>query len=76
MILSAQATDVSVNKITPALFEKFPTPRAFVEAPLEEIENSIRTIGLFRNKAKHIKGSLRNVNPRFQWGSPSNYSRS
>lgn len=56
VILSAQATDVSVNKITPALFEKFPTPQAFVEAPLEEIENSIRTIGLFRNKAKHIKG--------------------
>lgn len=56
VILSAQATDVSVNKITPALFKKFPTPQAFVEAPLEEIENSIRTIGLFRNKAKHIKG--------------------
>lgn len=56
VILSAQATDVSVNKITPALFKKFPTPEAFAEAPLEEIEEAIRTIGLFRNKAKHIKG--------------------
>lgn len=53
--LSAQATDVSVNKVTPALFEKYPTPEAFVAAPLEDIMDMIKTIGLFRNKAKNIK---------------------
>ncbi|MBO0462779.1 MULTISPECIES: endonuclease III [unclassified Enterococcus] len=55
VILSAQATDVSVNKATPALFEAFPTPEALAEAPLEEIIPKIKTIGLYRNKAKNIK---------------------
>lgn len=53
--LSAQATDVSVNKVTPKLFEKYPTPEAFVAAPLEDIMEMIKTIGLYRNKARNIK---------------------
>ncbi|MGX7029857.1 endonuclease III [Vagococcus zengguangii] len=56
VILSAQTTDVSVNKVTPYLFEKFPTPQALAEGELTEIEEVIKTIGLYRNKAKHIKG--------------------
>lgn len=56
VILSAQATDVSVNKITPELFNQFPGPEDLVAASLEEVENAIKTIGLYRNKAKHIKG--------------------
>lgn len=55
VILSAQATDVSVNKATPALFSAFPTPEAMAEAPLEEIIEKIRTIGLYRNKGKNLK---------------------
>lgn len=55
VILSAQATDKSVNKVTPSLFAKYPDPQAFATAPLEEIMAAIRTIGLFRNKAKNIK---------------------
>lgn len=55
VILSAQATDVSVNKVTPELFKSFPTPQALAVAPLEEIIAKIRTIGLYRNKAKNIK---------------------
>jgi len=55
VILSAQATDVSVNKATPALFQAFPTPEALAKAPLEEIIPKIKTIGLYRNKAKNIK---------------------
>lgn len=55
VILSAQATDVSVNKATPALFAAYPTPEALVHAPIEEIIAKIRTIGLYRNKAKNIK---------------------
>lgn len=53
--LSAQATDVSVNKVTPALFNKYPSPEAFAAAPVEDIMEMIKTIGLYRNKAKNIK---------------------
>lgn len=56
VMLSAQTTDVSVNRITPSLFEAYPTPEAFVEASVEEIQEHIKTIGLYRNKAKYIKG--------------------
>ncbi|MGX7203642.1 endonuclease III [Enterococcus pingfangensis] len=55
VILSAQATDVSVNKATPALFAAYPTPEALAQAPLEDIMIKIKTIGLYRNKAKNIK---------------------
>ena len=53
-ILSAQATDVSVNAATPALFEAFPNAAALADADLETVEGLIKTIGLFRNKAKNI----------------------
>jgi endonuclease-3 len=55
VVLSAQATDALVNKVTPALFEKYKTPEDYAEVPLEELENDIRSIGLFRSKAKNIK---------------------
>lgn len=55
VILSAQATDVSVNKATPALFAAYPTPVALAQAPVEDIIQKIKTIGLYRNKAKNIK---------------------
>lgn len=55
VILSAQATDVSVNKATPALFSAYPTPEALAQAPMEDIIAKIKTIGLYRNKAKNIK---------------------
>ncbi len=64
-ILSAQATDVSVNKATPALFAAFPTPSAFASATPEQIEPYIRTIGLFRNKARSIVAAMRDVVERF-----------
>lgn len=55
VILSAQTTDVSVNKVTPALFKKYPTPELLGDAPIESIIEEIRSIGLYRNKAKNIK---------------------
>jgi len=55
VVLSAQTTDVSVNKITPSLFTKFPSVESLANADLKEIENTIRQIGLYRNKAKNIK---------------------
>lgn len=55
VILSAQATDVSVNKATPALFAAYPTPEALAQAPIDDVISKIKTIGLYRNKAKNIK---------------------
>lgn len=60
-ILSAQATDVSVNKVTPTLFAAFPTPRAFADSSPETIEPYIRSIGLFRNKARSIHAAMKSV---------------
>lgn len=54
-ILSAQCTDVRVNKVTPALFEAYPTPEAMAEAPLEELEQLVKTTGFYRNKASSLK---------------------
>lgn len=54
-ILSAQCTDKKVNQVTPKLFEKFPQPADFARANLEDIEFEIRSIGLFRSKAKSLK---------------------
>jgi endonuclease-3 len=56
-ILSAQCTDVRVNKTTPALFEAYPTPEAMAEAPNHEIEELVRSTGFYRNKAKALKRS-------------------
>lgn len=55
VVLSAQTTDVAVNKVTPALFTKYPTPYELAKANEKDIENYIKTIGLYRNKAKNIK---------------------
>lgn len=55
VVLSAQTTDASVNKITPGLFEAFPTPQALADADIKDVENKIRRIGLYRNKARSIK---------------------
>lgn len=54
-ILSAQCTDVRVNKVTPDLFETYPTPELMAEAPLEELEELVRTTGFYKNKAKSLK---------------------
>lgn len=55
-ILSAQATDVSVNKATPDLFKRFPNPEELSVANVEEVETYINSIGLFRGKAKNLVG--------------------
>ncbi len=60
-ILSAQSTDKAVNKATPGLFRAFPTPRDYAEATPKQIEPHVKTIGLFRNKAKHIHGAMTRI---------------
>lgn len=56
VVLSAQTTDQSVNKITKKLFQKYKTVEDYAYADLQEMENDIRQIGLYRNKAKNIIG--------------------
>jgi endonuclease III len=53
-ILSAQATDVGVNKVTPGLFARFPDAESLAEASQEEVEQLIGSLGLFRNKARSV----------------------
>jgi endonuclease-3 len=60
-ILSAQCTDVRVNMVTPALFEKYPTPALMAKIDPEELEPMIRTTGFFRNKAKSVVGAARRI---------------
>jgi endonuclease-3 len=54
-ILSAQCTDERVNRVTRALFERFPTAEEYASADLEELEEYVRPTGFYRNKSKHIQ---------------------
>jgi endonuclease III len=56
-ILSAQCTDERVNKVTPALFARFPDAYSLAAGDREELENLIRSTGFYRNKAKNIQGA-------------------
>ena len=54
IMLSAQSTDKQVDEMLPSLWEKFPTAESVAEAPLEEIEQAIRSVGIYKNKAKNM----------------------
>jgi endonuclease III len=60
-ILSAQCTDERVNKVTPALFDKYPTPRDFAHLDPKVLEQDIRSTGFFRNKSKNIIGAAKKI---------------
>ena len=60
-ILSAQCTDERVNKVTPALFAKFPTPQDFAALRPETLEEDIRSTGFFRNKARSLVGAAKRI---------------
>ena len=59
VLLSAQATDISVNKATRRLYPVANTPQAILDLGLEGLEGHIRTIGLYRSKAKHLMATCR-----------------
>ena len=71
VMLSAQTTDKSVNLVTPTLFGRFPTLKALKEAPIKDIEEAIKTIGLYRNKARHIKNIATIIDEEFNGVVPS-----
>lgn|SRR5690554_3385703 len=56
VVLSAQTTDIAVNKVTKDLFRKYPTPNDLMHADVEDVMDTIKTIGLYKTKAKNIIG--------------------
>ena len=56
VMLSAQTTDKAVNNVTNNLFKKYPTLKSLVDADIKDIENEIKSLGLYKNKAANIKG--------------------
>ena len=71
VMLSAQTTDVNVNRVTPALFAKYRTPEDYLAAPVEELERDIYATGFFRQKAKAIRGTMRMLIEEFDGEVPS-----
>ncbi|MGE5085799.1 MAG: endonuclease III [Bacillota bacterium] len=71
-ILSAQCTDERVNMVTPALFEKFPTPQAMAKAKLSELEGLIRSTGFYKNKAKNLKSCAQDLVEKHKGKIPQN----
>jgi len=59
VMLSAQTTDVTVNRVTARLFRKFHRPEDYLAVPVEELEADIRPTGTFRQKAKNLRGTMR-----------------
>ncbi len=58
VMLSAQTTDVNVNRVTERLFRKYRRPEDYLAVPVEELENDIRSTGFFHQKAKAIRGTM------------------
>ena len=72
VMLSAQTTDKSVNAVTPILFDKYSSLDALNNASLEDIEEILKPIGLYKNKAKNLKGIVKDLIERFNYQVPSN----
>ena len=70
-ILSAQCTDERVNKVTPALFARFPDAPGLASADREELESLIRSTGFYRNKAKNIQGACHKIVTEFKGKVPN-----
>jgi endonuclease-3 len=61
VMLSAQTTDVTVNRVTERLFQKYRRPEDYLAVPLEELERDILPTGTFRQKAKNLRGTMRKL---------------
>ena len=71
VMLSAQTTDKSVNAVTPLLFKKYSSLDELNKAPLEAIEEILKPIGLYKNKAKNLKGIVKTLINEFNYQVPS-----
>lgn len=70
-ILSAQCTDERVNRVTPALFKRFPDAGAIADAPLEVIEQLVHSTGFYRNKARNIQAACQRIMMEFEGEVPN-----
>ena len=75
IMLSAQTMDKQVNKVTPKLFEKFPTSQKLSEAKLEEIKEIVKSINYFNTKAKHILGTSKILEEKYKGEVPKDLSK-
>ena len=73
VLLSAQTTDVGVNRVTEGLFKRFKTPEDYLEVDVVEIEQYIKTIGLYRTKAKNIQKLCRDLIDKYNGEIPGDY---
>ncbi|MBA3925005.1 endonuclease III [Listeria rustica] len=74
VVLSAQCTDILVNRVTASLFEKYHGPEDYMKVPVEELENDIRSIGLYRNKAKNIQALSQKILDEFDGEVPATHA--
>ena len=74
VMLSAQTTDVSVNKVTPILFEKYPEAKDMAEADPLDVQEIIRTIGLYKNKAKNVVALSKILVDEYEGEVPGDYN--
>ena len=73
IVLSAQSTDEQVNKVTPALFSRFSSAQELAAMDIEELEDLIRGVGLYKNKARHIKGLAEKIAADYAGEVPGNF---
>lgn len=71
-ILSAQCTDLRVNKVTPELFKRYPTPVKMAKSSQLQLEELVRSTGFYRNKAKNILGTATRIVEQFEGHVPEN----
>ncbi|WP_028561223.1 endonuclease III [Paenibacillus pinihumi] len=75
VLLSAQCTDETVNKVTAGLFEKYKRPEDYLSVSLEELQQDIKRIGLYRNKATHIQKMCRLLLDKFDGRIPEEHDK-
>ena len=73
VMLSAQTTDASVNKLTETLFPKYRSVEDYASAPLSQLEQDLKRIGLYRNKAKNVKAMAQMLIDEFNGEVPANH---
>ena len=73
VVLSAQTTDVSVNKVTPELFRKYPSPEALASADQADVIDTIKTIGLYKTKSANIIKLAQKLVDDFDGGVPGTF---
>jgi endonuclease III len=71
VMLSAQTTDVNVNRVSERLFEKYRTPEDYLAVPVEELENDIRATGFFRQKTRSLRGTMQRLIENYDGQVPS-----